>query len=310
MKIITLTLNPAIDVHCAVDSFRAEHENFAAVTKREAGGKGVNISRALTVNGIENDAIIVLGNDNGEDFCRELLSVGMIFTSIWVNGRIRENITVHTANSTETRLSFEGFSGDKSLLDRIEEAICERVTTGDIVTFTGSVPSGIDMKDVITFLKELSKKGILLVIDSRSFSKEELVECKPWLIKPNEEEISKYFCRDIKSFEEVLDGAKELCRDGIQNVMITLGEKGALLVCAEGNFVVTPPHVTAISTIGAGDSTIAGFIASAKAGSNSLEMLKNAVAYGTAACMTEGTQPPNPQDVKDIYDKCVFHTFS
>ena len=90
MKLITLTLNPAIDVHCSAESFEACHENLATVTEREAGGKGINISRALTVNNVENLAILAVGDENGAEFCRELDKDGMNYRAITVNGRIYE----------------------------------------------------------------------------------------------------------------------------------------------------------------------------------------------------------------------------
>ena len=126
---------------------------------------------------------------------------------------------------------------------------------------------------------------------------------KPWLIKPNEEEIGEYLGRSIDSFAEVEAAARELFDTGIENVMISLGAKGALLVCEDGAFVATPPKVDALSTIGAGDSSIGGFLAAAAQGLGSSEMLRTAVAYGTAACMTSGTKPPRAEDVKTVFDK-------
>ena len=101
----------------------------------------------------------------------------------------------------------------------------------------------------------------------------------------------------------LLDGARELHASGIENVMISLGAKGALLVCDEGVFVAHPPKINAISTIGAGDSSIGGFLAAAAAGKGYAEMLKTAVSYGSAACMSAGTRPPVANDVADVYAK-------
>ena len=156
------------------------------------------------------------------------------------------------------------------------------------------------MSAVKTFLKELQEKGARIVIDSRSFTLSDLCEMKPWLIKPNQEEISMYLGREIDGFTEVLDSARELFGKGIENVMISLGAKGALLVSGEGAFVAEPPVIEAKSTIGAGDSSIGGFLAAAKAGLDRAQMLRYAVAYGSAACMTEGTRPPKREDVEAL----------
>ncbi len=308
MKLITLTLNPAIDVHCTAEHFEAEHENLAVITEREAGGKGINISRALTVNKVDNLAILAVGDVNGEDFCRELDRDGMKYSVITLRGRIRENITIHTKDAPETRLSFTGFDTDNSLLSAFEEKLLPMLESGDIVTFTGRVPSGIDMSAVKDFLRKIEAKGAKLVIDSRSFEKDDLVEMKPWLIKPNEEEIAVYLNRKVDSFDSVLDGAKQLYKEGIQNVMISLGAAGALLVCAEGVIIAKPPKIKALSTIGAGDSSIAGFIAAASRGASAAEMLRTAVSYGSAACMSSGTRPPMSEDVSAIYENVTVET--
>ena len=307
MKIITLTLNPAFDIHCYVPAFAPYHENLAKITDNEAGGKGVNISRALTVNGVDNLAIVVVGDENGDSFLKRLTADKMNYLAITVEGRIRENITLHTDNADETRISFEGFKTDESILASVLEKLDSEELDGSIITFTGRVPSGISMSAVKEFLNALNKKGARIVIDSRSFTLEDIVEVGPWLIKPNQEEISAYLNCEIDSFEDALSGAKALHAKGIENVMISLGSKGALLVCSEGAFVAAPPKIEALSTIGAGDSSIGGFLAAAKSGKGAEGMLRLAVSYGTAACLTEGTRPPRKTDVESVYEQVTVN---
>ncbi len=301
MKIITLTLNPAIDVHCHTQNFRPYKENQCVVTDREAGGKGVNISRALTVNGVENLAVVVLGADNGESFRKSLEADGLVLKTVTVPGAIRENITLHCDNADETRISFAGFTADDSLLDQVSAALEGEIDSDTVVTFTGSNPKGLSMEKTKEFLREAGKKGAKVVIDSRSFSLADLVEMKPWLIKPNQEEISAYLGREIDTLEEVCAAAEDLYKKGIENVMISMGPKGALLVCAEGTFMGNTPDLPVLSTIGAGDSSIAGFVS--VAGSSAALRLHTAVTFGTAACLTSGTKPPLPQDVKDVFEQ-------
>lgn len=303
MKIITLTLNPAFDIHCHIKSFAPYHENLAKITDREAGGKGVNISRALTVNGVENLAFVVLGDENGESFAKRLEADRMTYRALTVSGRIRENITIHEDEADETRISFEGFATDASLLSDILSALEREGLDGAFITFTGRVPAGIDMPSVKAFLKSLSEKGAKIIIDSKSFSLDDIIEVKPYLIKPNGEEISEYLGIEITDFSDVRIAAEELHNKGIENVMISLGDKGALLVSDSGAYIATPPRIDAISTIGAGDSSIAGFLAAAVKEKKGADSLRLAVAYGTAACLTEGTRPPRREDVNKIYEK-------
>ena len=203
MKIVTLTLNPAIDVHCHTADFQPYHENLCSVTSRDAGGKGVNISRALTANGIENLAVVILGEENGASFRSGLLADGLQLLELSVPGSIRENITLHCDNGPETRISFSGFSVSDDLISRLEAELLPQIDEDTVLTFTGSNPKGLSMERVKTFLRKVMQAGAKVVIDSRSFSLQDLLSLKPWLIKPNEEEISQYLQRTVSSFEEV-----------------------------------------------------------------------------------------------------------
>ena len=295
MKIITLTLNPAIDMHCYAENFEPFHENLAKITSTDAGGKGVNISLALTLNGVDNLALVVLGEENGKSFADSLKADGMELAEIYVDGRIRENITLHTNNNPETRISFAGFVATDEIIDKVEEMLCD-VDENTIITLTGSNPKGMTIERVMKMVENFQAKGAKVVIDSRSFSKENLFASKPWLIKPNEEEIGMYTDIEVTDFASAAKAAKQIREQGIENVIIS-SSKGAVLACAEGTFVAYAPKIKVVSTIGAGDSSIAGFIAAAKQGKSYPEMLKNAVAFGSAACMTEGTRPPLASDV-------------
>lgn len=301
MKIITLTLNPAFDVHCVAESFELYKESVADITDKNAGGKGVNISRALCEFNIENTAYIVLGDDNGEAFARELKKYGLTFKPFYVKGRIRENITVHTEGKPETRLSFKGFSAHDSLIDEIEAEILKEADSDTYLTFTGSVPQGLTHEKIISFLKNLKNKGVKLIIDSKSIKKEDILELKPFLIKPNEEEVSAYLDGDVKTLDSCIEGGKILNSKGTENVMITFGGKGAAVVTNEKTYIARPPKITPLSTIGAGDSSIAGFLYALYNKKETKECLKTAVAFGSAACLEKGTRPPE----KSVTEKII-----
>lgn len=305
MKIITLTLGPAFDIHCHADKLLLDHENLAYMDLCQAGGKGVNISRALVRNGTDNLALLVLGQENAASFTQNLDADGVTYDAITVPGRIRENITIHTGN-TETRISFPGFRVAPEVLPQVEAKLLASVDEDTVVTMTGRVAEGMAVADVSEMLRKCAAKGAKIVVDSRSFSLQDLKDLKPWLIKPNQEEISAYLGREIKNLEQTLQEAKALHAEGIANVMISMGGDGALLVCDEGELIAVPPQVEVKSTIGAGDSAIAGFVACPS--HRAAERLQWAVAYGSAACMAEGTLPPEPKDVKHILENINLKT--
>jgi len=294
--ITTLTLNPAIDVHVTLPSFRAEHENLAENVSRDIGGKGINISRALTENSIDNCAVVVLGEQNGREFEEALKEAELIYQAITCPGSIRENITIHPADAKETRLSFKGFTCSKALLDEVEAMI----DCSGVVTFTGSLPGGIDSGDAEAFLMRLKNRGAKLVIDSKSVSLEMLRRIGPWLIKPNAEEIESYFGGKMTE-ARIREAAMELHRGGIDNAMISLGNGGALLASGGRLYRQRVPDVRVLSTIGAGDSSIAGFLAAYVRGGDAADCLRSAGAYGTAACLREGTNPPLARDIERYY---------
>lgn len=299
MKIYTITLNPAYDVHAYAEHFAPFHENLANVTSREAGGKGVNLSRALKNGGTENTAVIVLGKDNCTEFKAELETAGLSALLLEKPGRIRENLTLHCADQPETRISFSGFAVDDSLLDEVAALLA--VDSDTVITFTGRVASGMSMDKVKAFLKNLQNQGAKIVLDSKSFSVADIFEVQPWLIKPNQEEISEYLGCEVNTIEEAIEKAQIFADHGITNVMVSLGEQGAMLLNDGKCYIATPPAINAVSTIGAGDSSLAGFIASAQRGDSAANCLQNAVTYGTAACLTEGSLPPTAADIEAIY---------
>ena len=293
--IYTITLNPAFDVHANADRFEAFHENLARGESRQAGGKGINISRALVQLGAKNTAVVVLGDRNAAEFKEELVSAGVEHLALERPGRIRENLTLHCPNTPETRISFTGFAVEDAVLEQIEAML--DVKPGTAVTFTGRIGDGMSLDTAKAFLARLKAKGARIVLDSRSFGTLDILQVQPWLIKPNQEEISQYLGRPVEIMEQAVAAAKEFAAGGIDNVMVSMGGQGAVLVSGDGVYLATPPKITPVSTIGAGDSSVAGFLA---APPEAAQQLKLAVACGTAACLTEGSLPPEKNAVEKL----------
>jgi 1-phosphofructokinase family hexose kinase len=293
MKIYTLTLNPAYDVHGECDDFAALRENFVSVTGRDAGGKGVNISRALQNAGVANTAVVVVGEENSEEFCDSLNRFGLDCIFLEKPGRIRENLTIHHGE-VETRISFSGFAVDDSLLDEVFSLM--ELSTDTLVTFTGSIPKGITKAAAIAFLQKLKNNGVKLVLDCRSFELADIQAVKPWLIKPNQQEISQWFGAAVNTMDQAAMYAQKLYSMGVVNAMVSMGNQGAVLY-SNGLWKAVTPELDPVSTIGAGDSSIAGFLCAVTHGSDKRECLRYAVAFGSAACLTEGTQPPQKAEI-------------
>lgn len=303
MRIYTLTLSPAYDVHADIKQIRIGKESLAYTTSRDAGGKGINISRALTSCGIESTPIIVIGRENSGEFKKQLDSEGMRPTYFELDGRIRENLTFHAEDGAETRISFEGFSIFPDTLQKIEESLV--LTSGDIVTVTGSIPKSLPLSHIKDMIKRLKEKGARVVVDSRSFSLSDILEVSPYLIKPNEEEICNYLGISACDFDSLEKSAHGFIESGIENAIISLGERGAMLQNKSGTFISSAPKIDVRSTIGAGDSMIAGFIAAKTLNLSDSDSLRLAVSFGSAACLTDGTKPPKKEDIEKIYKSLI-----
>ena len=182
----------------------------------------------------------------------------------------------------------------------LEDALTGEIDGETVVTLTGRNPSGVGIEETKAMLRRFAERGAKIVIDSRSFSLSDLVEMKPWLIKPNQEEISAYCGTPVENMEDALEKGKELASLGIENVMISMGEQGALLITKEQAFHAQAPCVQVVSTIGAGDSAIAGFLIATARGGDKEICLATAVAFGTAACQTQGTRPPEREAVQKL----------
>ncbi len=298
-NIVTLTLNPAFDLHCRVHEFELRGECFADMLSVDAGGKGINVSRALKVNGTDSLALVVVGAENAMEFCKALNRDNLRYEEIWAEGRIRQNLTLHDEENYETRISFAGFECDASILRKVKHRV--EVSEDCIVTFTGSAPNGVSVEEVKELLKEFKSEGAKIVIDSRSFSYEDLVELKPWLIKPNRVEATKYLGKPVRDVETAVEMATKFHENGVENAVVSLGGGGAVLVCDKGTYWANAPESGVVSTIGAGDSLLAGFIHGDTQEASIEDTLRLAVACGSAACLTEGTRPPEKTRIDELY---------
>lgn len=309
MNIITITLNPAFDLHCTMATFRLHQENYVTHAVKHAGGKGINISRALSKFGIPNTAYCVMGRLDSEAFLSALSQDGIDCRPILTEGGIRENITVHAPDG-ETRISMESRCQEEALLEQVLACLKDDCESGTWVTFTGRLLQGISTAEAVEFLLKLKALGANLIVDCNSFSKEELLTINPFFIKPNEQEIGQLLNTKITTVEEAFEAAQTLCDEGLERVGISLGEQGFVYCDKKNGYHVKVPKITPVSTIGAGDSLIAGFAAGMAQGKRVEESLKLAAAFGTAACLTEGTNPPKPTTVQTLLKEIRIETIS
>lgn len=175
------------------------------------------------------------------------------------------------------------------------------IDSGDLLVFSGRISDTSDKDGVIALLRRMSERGVRLVLDSASLSLDDIACLKPFLIKPNTEELAALVGRSITDREGAVENASRL-RKLCERVLVTLGADGAVLV-AEKIYAAEAPSITAVSATGAGDSALAGFIVGYLSDLDEGECLRLAVAFGSAAAMTSGTLPPDPCQIKELYSR-------
>ena len=299
IKVITLTVNPAIDVHIRLDELLSGFDNLGRIERRDLGGKGVNVSRALISLGLDSLCFVVAGEENGINFLEGLREQGLKVDYCLVNGAVRENINMHTRNG-DTVVATEGPLLGKEDIELLSLKLLPHIQEHTILVFSGRIAEGSDKEGIIDMLLRAQEKGAALILDSRSLTAGDVSKLSPLMIKPNLEEAEHILGHKI---DNPISAAGELATLGADYVILTLGKEG--LVLSDGKKEVFCPsvEVEVNSTVGAGDSTVASFIYSQINGFSFAETAMHAVATSAAACLTKGTLPPWACEINRLFEQ-------
>lgn len=299
--ILTLTPNPSIDRTVMLDGelARGQVHRVMSVTS-QAGGKGVNISRAAVSAGIPSIAVVPAGKD--DPFVIELLGAGVDCRPVRPAGDVRVNLTITEPDGTTTKLNSPGAEVDAEHLELLAEAILARAATAAWTVLAGSLPSGAPPAFYAELVRRLRQVGGRVAVDTSEAPLQALIaalpDAAPDLMKPNGEELASFTGDDPEALEAdpvaTARAARSLINRGVGAVLATLGGNGAVLVTAEGAWHATPPPTTVVSTVGAGDSSLFGYVLGDIRGLPAPERLALAVAYGSAAAGLPGTTIPQP----------------
>lgn len=292
-RIITISLNPAIDVTLWVDRVRPGQDNAVRMERHESVGKAMNISRALRLFGVESHALVLAGAGNRERYEEPLREEGIRYTVIPVEGYTRENISVIQGDHSVTRFLRESPAVPREAVEELTRLLAGEVREGTLVIICGELPAGVSEETLGDICMTIREKGGMLALDtSARFSMDELGELSPWVIKPNRAELEALAHRGLADTRELIAFCRELVEHGVRHCLVSLGDNGILYTGAEGVYRVTVPSVNVVSAIGSGDYCLAGFVLSQSTGKDLTHSLRTAASFGTAACLTEGASPP------------------
>ncbi len=299
--IVTLTPNPSNDrtVTLAGPLERGAVQRLLSVTM-QAGGKGVNISRAAVSAGLATDAVFPARPD--DPFVTELTAAGIACSPAPPAGDVRINLAITEPDGTTTKLNSPGVSVSGQHLDDLAATLLDRAAHASWVVLAGSLPPGAPDGWYAEVVRSLHTTPAQVAVDTSEGPLSALVaalpESAPDLMKPNGEELASFVGGDEATYEAdpatAATAARQLVDRGVRAVLVTLGGAGAVLVTEEGAWHATPPPTTVVSTVGAGDSSLFGYLLGDVRGGSPEERLALAVAYGSAAASLPGTTIPHP----------------
>jgi 1-phosphofructokinase len=307
--IVTVTPNPSIDrtVTLGTPLTRgAVHRITSATT--EPGGKGVNVARALTLAGVE--ALAVLPTADTDPIVTALQTSGVTFLGVPVTGTVRTNLTITESDGTTTKLNEPGATLDDSARDALTRAVVDAAARASWVVLSGSLPPGMPDDWYAEIVATLAPASCKVAVDTSERPLDALAasfgRTAPDVIKPNAEELASLVGASPDELERVaatgdpapvVQAAQRLIDRGARTVLVTLGAAGAVLVDQTGAWMATPPPITPRSTVGAGDSSLAGYLRAEVGGAEPPQRLQMAVAYGSAAAALPGSALPSPSQI-------------
>ena len=298
--IITLTPNPSIDRAMVIDALRRGEVHRATSSRIDPGGKGVNVSRALSAQGSPTVAVLPAGGPEGHLMEELLDEAGVARRSVPVAESLRMNISVLEPDGTTTKLNEQGPRLSSLEVGALLDATLDAAEGAAWVVGCGSLPPGAPDDLYAALVTRVRERGVRVAVDSSGRPMTAAVGARPHLVKPNHEELAELVGHPLPTLGDVHAAARELVSDGIEVVAVSLGGDGALLVTAD-ELVHARATITApLSTVGAGDCMLAGLLHGLSTGLPAADALAAAVAWGAAAVTLPGSRVPTPDDLHGI----------
>lgn len=307
---LTVTFNPAIDKSCSVNSLIPEKKLRCSPPVYEPGGGGINVARAMLKLGFPATALYLAGGCSGDRLSELLQQEGVPVIAVPTRQETRENFhLVDTSANLQYRFVMPGAAvAPEEWQDCLDRAAA--IPDLDYLVVSGSLPEGIP-EDIFHRLSKIAtEKSARLIIDCSQPALLHTRNSGAFLIKPNLSELCILANRPRIHLEEIQSIARDVILNGFSQVLVvSVGESGAMLITADQFYRAIPPVVSRKSTVGAGDSMLAGIITSLIQNRSLEETIRYGVACGTAACLNPGTALCQPTDVEKIYQMTrVFTT--
>lgn len=279
--ITAVVLNPAVDKIYFVDNFKVGSIFRVKEAISSAGGKGINVSRVVKLLGGEVLSIGFKGGHTGDWLVGQLKLLGVKTDFIEVEGESRTNNNIiDRLQGTETEVLETGPLISEQALQQFICVYEQALKKSEVIVCSGGLPAGIGNDIYSILISKAKKQGVKVILDSSGEVLKHGIDAKPYMIKPNLRELSKLVNRDLKEIPDVLEACRSIQRKGVEIVLASLGENGAILVNHEKAYRAYVPSIEVSNIIGCGDSMVAGFATAIEKGLGLEEAFKLGVACG------------------------------
>ncbi len=300
--IVTVTLNPAIDRTVTVPNFTVGSVNRAESSRVDAGGKGINVSKALKELGTKSVATGFIAGKNGRLIKESLHNMGINADFVEVVGETRVNVKIVSENGAHTDINEKGFDVTENDIDRLIKRLRSYLKSGNTVIISGSAPGNMPLESYEKLCRTVTEKAdVKLIADATGEHLRTALSAKPYFVKPNVAELTSVLGYEVKTLDEIVDGARQLIEMGAENVAVSMGADGAVFVNRNESLLVRTPKVEAVGPVGAGDVMVAGIAHGTENGNAFSTLARYAAAAAAASVTAEGTKMAQRRTVLELF---------
>lgn len=302
-RVATITLNPAYDLLGFCPKVELGDVNLVQTNALLPAGKGINVAKVLSDLDVKLTLGGFLGKENRDGFNLLFNSLNVEDKFQTVEGRTRINVKLTEENSEVTDLNFSGFTITEQDWQRFVTDSLEWLKDFDMIAISGSLPAGVSLDKFTKWMEQVKTICPKVVFDSSRDALVAGLKAKPWLIKPNDKELEMFVGRKLSTLTEIKAAAMELINEGIENVVISLGSKGALWVTKHEAWLAKPPKCQVVSTVGAGDSMVGGLMYGLMTNQSIKDTLVFASSVAALSVRQAGVGIADRQAVTNMLDK-------
>ncbi|MCC4238431.1 1-phosphofructokinase [Vibrio anguillarum] len=309
-KVVTITLNPALDLTGSLDVLNVGSVSLVKQGSLHAAGKGVNVAKVLSDLGAKVTVTGFLGRDNQELFCQLFDQMAAIDEFVRVDGATRINVKLVEQSGEVSDINFPGVEVTPLAIEQFERTLERLAADHDYFVLAGSLPQGISPALCASWIEKLHSMGKKVLFDSSRDALKAGLDAKPWLIKPNDEELSQFVGRELHTPEQCQASAAQLAEKGIENIVVSMGANGVMWLNQHQWLHAKPPRMQVVSTVGAGDTLVAGLCWGHMQQMEKTELLTFATALSALAVTQVGVGMSNRKQLETLQQQIQLQPVS